>query len=50
MKQINKISLSVAMFALISTFSSADTLEQVKKKGYVSCGISSGVPGFYPPY
>jgi len=46
MKLFKTISLSVATLALASTVSSADTLEQVKAKGYVSCGVSTGIAGF----
>lgn len=46
MKLLKTISLSVATLALASTVSNADTLDQVKKKGYVSCGVSTGIAGF----
>ena len=46
MKLLKTLSLSVATLALATTVSGADTLEQVKKKGYVSCGISTGIAGF----
>ena len=46
MKLLKKLSLSVATIALITTVSSADTLDQVKKKGYLSCGVSTGIAGF----
>jgi len=46
MKLLKTLSLSVATLALAATVSGADTLDQVKKKGYVSCGVTSGVPGF----
>ena len=46
MKLLQKISLSVATLALASTVSNAGTLEQVKEKGYVSCGVSTGLAGF----
>jgi len=46
MKLLKTISLSVATLALASTVSSADTLDQVKKKGYLSCGVSTGIAGF----
>jgi len=46
MKLLKTLSLSVATLALATTVSGADTLDQVKKKGYVSCGISTGIAGF----
>lgn len=46
MKLLKTISLSVVSLALASTLSTADTLDQVKKKGFVSCGISTGIAGF----
>lgn len=33
----------------VSTVASADTLQQVKKRGYVECGVSTGLPGFSAP-
>jgi len=46
MKLLKTLWLSAASLALALTVSSADTLDQIKKKGYVSCGISTGIPGF----
>jgi general L-amino acid transport system substrate-binding protein len=46
MKLLKTLSLSVATIALASTVSTADTLDQVKQKGYLSCGVSTGIPGF----
>ena len=46
MKLLKTISLSVATLALSSTISVADTLDQVKKKGHISCGVSTGIAGF----
>ena len=39
-------SLSVASLALAATVSSADTLSNVKSKGVLNCGVSTGIPGF----
>ncbi|MDC0932228.1 amino acid ABC transporter substrate-binding protein [Arcobacteraceae bacterium] len=49
MKLFQKLTLSIATLALASTVSTADTLDQIKKKGYVSCGISGGQVGFASP-
>jgi len=32
--------------ALVGTQSIAGTLEDVKAKGFLTCGVSEGVPGF----
>lgn len=45
--KISKIaSMSLLGVALTATMASADTLDSVKKKGFVSCGVSTGIPGF----
>ncbi|MCE2571997.1 amino acid ABC transporter substrate-binding protein [Motilimonas eburnea] len=42
-----KIALSLAAaVVLIPLTASADTLETVKKKGELNCGVSTGIPGF----
>jgi len=46
MKLLKTASLSVAALALASSFASADTLENVKKNGTLSCGVSTGIAGF----
>jgi len=46
MKLLKTLSLSVATLAVASSVSNAGTLEQVKTKGYVSCGVSTGIAGF----
>jgi general L-amino acid transport system substrate-binding protein len=46
MKLLKTLSLSVATLALASTVSSADTLDSVKQKGVVTCGVSTGIAGF----
>lgn len=46
-----KILTVVAATALMAhaTGASADTLESVKKKGFIQCGVSTGLPGFSNP-
>ena len=46
MRLLQKLSISVAILAIVSSISSADTLDSIKKKGTVSCGISGGTVGF----
>ena len=46
MKLLKTASLSVAALALASSFASADTLDSIKKKGTLSCGVSTGIAGF----
>jgi general L-amino acid transport system substrate-binding protein len=46
MKLLKTASLSVVALALATSFSSADTLDSIKKKGAVSCGVSTGIAGF----
>lgn len=46
MKLLKTLSLSVATIALASTISSADTLDSVKEKGILTCGVSTGIAGF----
>lgn len=38
--------LAAATFALSASAASATTLEDVKAKGFVQCGVSQGLPGF----
>ena len=47
MKNIVKLFIGVA--ALLAFSANAGTLEDVKKKGYVQCGVSTGLPGFSAP-
>jgi len=37
------------LFSLAAFASLADTLQQVKKRGYLQCGVTTGVPGFSVP-
>ena len=40
------LALGAAAFATASTSASAATLDDVKAKGFLQCGVSTGVPGF----
>lgn len=46
--KMKKITLTAALTtaSLMSTSALADTLDQVKEKGFLSCGISTGLTGF----
>lgn len=47
MKKIHVIASAVALAAVMSTNAFAGaTLDAVKKKGFVQCGVSTGLPGF----
>ncbi len=46
MNFLKTASLSVAALALATTVSTADTLDSIKKKGSISCGVSTGIAGF----
>ncbi|PLX60573.1 amino acid ABC transporter substrate-binding protein [Sedimenticola selenatireducens] len=47
MKKIHVIASAVALTAVMSTNAFAGaTLDAVKKKGFVQCGVSTGLPGF----
>jgi general L-amino acid transport system substrate-binding protein len=41
--------LGAAAFGLSVSFAQADTLDDVKAKGFVQCGVSQGLPGFSNP-
>ena len=45
--------LGVALLALasapVTVFAAGNTLDVVKKRGYVQCGVSQGLPGFSNP-
>ena len=49
MKTTKSVLTAVAAAALLSTTAGAATLDDVKKKGFVQCGVSQGVPGFSNP-
>ena len=48
-KTIVSAALGVAAMGLGATVSSAATLDDVKAKGFVQCGVSQGLPGFSNP-
>jgi general L-amino acid transport system substrate-binding protein len=48
-KQILTSVLGVAALALTASAGSAATLDDVKAKGFVQCGVSQGLPGFSNP-
>jgi general L-amino acid transport system substrate-binding protein len=47
-KQLLTVALA-AGFGLVAGAAQADTLADVKAKGYVQCGVTGGVPGFSAP-
>ena len=48
-KGIALVALAAASLGLGATGAMADTLDDVKAKGYVQCGVTGGVPGFSAP-
>jgi general L-amino acid transport system substrate-binding protein len=46
MKKITSTILLTSILAISATSANADTLDSVKSKGYVQCGVSTGLPGF----
>jgi len=44
--KVTKIALLLGAAALVPSLASASTLEEVVKKGELSCGVSTGIPGF----
>ena len=49
MKKIASVLAAFTAGALISTAATAGTVDDVKKKGFVQCGVSQGLPGFSSP-
>jgi len=49
MKLLKTVTLSLAALAMTASVSMADTLDDTKKKGYLSCGLNTGLPGFAAP-
>jgi len=47
--KILSAALGLAVAGLIATGASAGTLDDVKGKGFVQCGVSQGLPGFSNP-
>lgn len=43
---LTKIALLCGLTALVPNLASADTLDEVMKKGTLNCGVSTGIPGF----
>lgn len=48
-KKVLASALGAAVFAFGATAASAATLDDVKAKGFVQCGVSQGLPGFSNP-
>ncbi len=46
MKKITSTLLLTSLLAICANSANADTLDSVKSKGYVQCGVSTGLPGF----
>ena len=46
MKKITSTLLLTSILAISAQSISADTLDSVKSKGFVQCGVSTGLPGF----
>ncbi len=49
MKKSVKFLSALAAAAFVSTAANAGTLDDVKKKGFIQCGVSQGLPGFSNP-
>jgi general L-amino acid transport system substrate-binding protein len=47
--KISRVLTGVAAAALLSAAANAGTLDDIKKKGFVQCGVSQGLPGFSNP-
>ena len=48
MKLFKQTTLALGL-ALVAGIATASTLEEVKKRGHVNCGVNNGVPGFAAP-
>ena len=46
---ISKVLLAAGAATLLSTAAFAGTLDDVRAKGFVQCGVSQGLPGFSNP-
>ena len=44
-----KGALAASAFVLLANAASAATLDDVKKKGFLQCGVNTGLPGFASP-
>ena len=49
MQIMKTLAVSVALAATAGTAQAAETLDAVKAKGFVQCGVSQGLPGFSNP-
>ena len=49
MKNILNLAGAVLALVALSGLSQAETLQSVKERGYLQCGVSTGVPGFSNP-
>src|SRR3546814_13849675 len=46
MKALKLAAVAAALFAASSAANAGATFDSVKKKGFVQCGVSTGIPGF----
>jgi general L-amino acid transport system substrate-binding protein len=46
MKLIKAAALGASLFFVAATANAGETFDAVKKKGFVQCGVSTGIPGF----
>ncbi|HUH60269.1 MAG TPA: amino acid ABC transporter substrate-binding protein [Candidimonas sp.] len=46
MKLIKAAALGASLLFVAATSNAGETLDAVKKKGFVQCGVSTGIPGF----
>ena len=49
MKKAIKLAGAALALTAVSGLTQADTLENVKERGFVQCGVSTGLPGFSSP-
>jgi general L-amino acid transport system substrate-binding protein len=49
MKTVTKMALTALAAVVVAGAAHAGTLDDVKKKGFVQCGVSQGLPGFSSP-
>ncbi len=50
MKEFSKIATGTAVAAIMLAGSAAaGTLDDIKSKGFIQCGVSQGLPGFSNP-
>ncbi|HPQ95794.1 MAG TPA: transporter substrate-binding domain-containing protein, partial [Thiolinea sp.] len=47
--KFKKVLLGLAVVACTASAQAATTLETIKEKGYLQCGVSQGLPGFSNP-